>query len=381
MRHAALALLALTAAAAAGEPPLPPYVAAYEPATVDERGQWMEADSIERRLRDSALVMRDPALNAHVRGVLCRTVGADRCEAVRPYIVEAPTMNAGMLPNGAMLVNSGLLLRARSEAELAAVLGHEFAHFELRHSMAGYKKARGASDAMAWLGVLGGLTNTAVGATQLAFAGSIFRFSREQETAADMLGLQYLRQSPYPARAASELWRHAMAEEDATMRGRKLRPNQRYSAGFFATHPTPLARAAALGTAAERMADAGDPGVASHRAALAPHLPQLLNAQIGLNDFGGTDYLLGQLAAGGGWTGALLHARGELHRRRGEPRDMITAAQFYGEALAAGYSTPEIHRDLGLSLMRGGQPTDARAPLAEYLRLRPDAIDAKAIPR
>lgn len=334
---------------------------------------------MERRLRDSPLLIRDAKLNDYVRGVLCRTVGEDRCRAVRVYVVETPNFNASMAPNGSMLVNSGLLLRTRSEAELGAVLGHEFAHFELRHSLAGFAQRRGATDAMAWVGVLGGFSGTSTAGLEVALTGSIFRFNREQEVAADMLGLQYLRQSHYPAIAAAELWRHAMAEQDATMLGRRLKPKQRYSSGFFATHPTPLARATALAEAAQGMNDSGDPGVATHRAALAPHLTQFLNAQIGLNDFGGTDYLLGQLAADGGWTGDLLYARGELYRRRGEPRDLVTATQFYGEALKAGHSAPELHRDLGLSLMRSGQAGNARASLAEYLRLKPEAQDAKAI--
>lgn len=373
-----LAALALFGVAAPGVA-LPPYTAAYEPTTVDERGLWMDADNYERRLRDSPLTIRDEALNAYARRVLCATVGDDRCRAVRIYIVEAPAMNASMAPNGTMQVNSGLLLRARSEAELAAVLGHEFAHFELRHSVAGFKQQRGTGDLVAWIGVLGGLSGTAVGSTQLLLTGSIYRFNREQESAADTLGLQYLQRSPYPAMAASELWRHLTAEDDATMAGRKLRSTQRYGAGFFATHPTNLKRATTLAAAAQAMNDPGDPGVASHRAAIAPHLPRFLNAQVSLNDFGGSDYLLGQLAASSGWSGDLLYARGELHRRRGEPRDLVSASQFYGDALKAGHSTPEVHRDLGLSLLRSGQATVAKQSLGEYLRLKPDASDAKAI--
>lgn len=378
-RAAALALALVGTAHAAQAADLPPYVAAYEPRTVDERGMWMDADNYERRLRGSPLVIRDEVLNTYVRRVLCNTVGTDRCNSVRLYIVEAPAFNASMAANGTMQVNTGLLLRARNEAELASVLGHEFAHFELRHSVAGFKNARGTSDVMAWLGVLGGLSGTPVANTQLLLVGSFYRFSREQETAADVLGLQYLRQSPYPAMAASELWQHVMAEDDATMAGRKLKSTQRYGAGFFASHPTNLKRAATLAAAATAMNDPGDPGTASYRAAMAPYLPRFLSAQVSLNDFGGSDYLLGQLAANGGWSGDLLYARGELYRRRGEPRDLVTASQFYGEALKAGYAAPEVHRDLGLSLLRSGQPAGAKQSLEQYLRLKPDAGDAKAI--
>lgn len=374
----ATAALALVAAAPKGQP-LPPYSPNYEPRSVDERGMWMEADEHERRLRDSPLVVRDEALNAYVRAVLCRTVGEDRCKSVRIYILEVPAFNAQMTPNGAMIVWTGLLLRVRSEAELGAVLAHEFAHFELRHSLKGFKNQRGTSDVMAWASVLGGLANTDTSLLRLVLIGSMFRFNREQESAADLLALQYLNSSPYPAAAASDLWQHVMGEADARAVGRGQKPKQRYSAGFFDTHPTELNRALYLKAAAAKSGHGGDPGTEPYRAAMKPHLPYLLKAQVGLNDFGGSEYLLSELAKTGGWTGDLLFARGELHRLRGNPRDLVSAAKFYGDALKAGYAAPEVHRNLGLSLLRTGQATDGKAALTEYLRLKPDAMDAKTI--
>src|SRR3546814_5941615 len=50
------------------------------------------------------------------------------------------------------------LLRVRSEAELAAVLGHEFGHFEKRHSLMQFKAARGGSDLLAWSALLASMS-------------------------------------------------------------------------------------------------------------------------------------------------------------------------------------------------------------------------------
>lgn len=340
----------------------------------------MDADEHERQLRDSPLVIRDEALNAYVRRVLCKTVGEDRCNSVRIYVLEVPATNAFMTPNGTMVVWSGLLLRVRSEAELGAVLGHEFGHFELRHGLQDFKRARTTGDVVAWLSVLGGLAGTDTSLSQIALIGSYFRFSRQQESEADLIGLKYLNTSSYPASAAAGFWRYIMAESDATAAGRKRKAKHRYSAGFFDSHPTDLNRALSLDEMATKMGDtAGDPSVAGHMAGIQAHLPQFLAAQIKLNDFGGTEYLLGQLAGTSGWTGELLYARGELYRTRGNPRDLVSAAQFYGEAIKAGYARPEARRGLGLSLLRSGQPTEGKAALNEYLRLNPEASDAKAI--
>src|SRR5678816_75029 len=98
----AMSGLGQASAAQSPAPQLPPYTAAYQPTSVDERGWWMEADEDERRLRDSPLVIRDEALNAYVHRVLCTTVGADRCRGVRIYIAEVPAFNANMAPNGTM---------------------------------------------------------------------------------------------------------------------------------------------------------------------------------------------------------------------------------------------------------------------------------------
>lgn len=339
----------------------------------------MEADEIERKLRDSPLVIHDEALNTYVKDVLCRTVGADRCKGVRIYVLEVPVFNASMYPNGAMTVLSGLLLRVRNEAELGAVLGHEFGHFELRHTLKAFKQKRSASDFMAWAAVLGGIANTDTGLLQLSLLGSMFRFDRQQEEEADLLGLKYLAASPYPAKSGADIWRNLMAEADATNIGRKRKPHQHYTAGFFDNHPTELKRAVYLTEAAAKLNDSGDPHAAGHRLAMTKYMPRFLAAQVKLNDFGGTEYLLNELASSGGWSGDLLFAKGELYRLRGNPRDLASAAQFYSEAIAAGYTAPDARRNLGLALLRNGQASEGKAALQDYLRLSPDASDSKAI--
>jgi predicted Zn-dependent protease len=114
----------------------------YQPTGVDEIGLWREDDEQERALAASPIVIRDEALTSYVKGVLCAAVGQDRCNATRIYILREPSFNATMVPNGTMRVYSGLLLRVHSEAELAAILGHEFGHFEKRHGLQEFKAKR-----------------------------------------------------------------------------------------------------------------------------------------------------------------------------------------------------------------------------------------------
>ncbi len=371
------ALVAAASSAAAQDFRVPPYQGIYQPQGVDERGLWMEADEAERGLRDSDLVIRDQALNAYLREVLCRTVGEDRCNGVRIYIIRMPAFNASMTANGTMRVFSGLLLRVRNEAELASALAHEFAHFERRHVLTGFQRRRSASDLLMWTAVLSAVAGQPNYA-YLPLVGGVFEFSRDQEREADILGLAYLKRSRYRPQCAADVWKRLMDEADASALGRAQR-SQRYDrVPFFASHPTQQERAGYLSSLAG--AEVADRTVNADTFAVVmrPWIAQFLDDQIRLNDFGGTEYLLAQLA-GGTWTAELLHARGELYRSRGNPRDLVHAADFYRQSVALDPSRAEAYRGLGLALMRARVLDEGRAALVRYLSMQPDARDAPMI--
>lgn len=383
------ALLSLGAPASAKTDPiaeLPPYTAAYQPRTVDERGVWMMADEGERLLRDSKFLVNDPGLNHYVLGVLCKTVGDSRCGGVRLYIVRTAAFNAAMAPNGMLVVNTGLLLRMRNEAELAAVLGHEFAHFEMRHSLNGFKQQRTATDIFAWMGVAaagaayygGGYGSVrSYQSAQIGAIGSIYANDRAQETQADLLSMAYLKTSPYDPGCFADIWERIMGEADATARGRKQRIARYDRVSFFASHPTELARAQYLRDIALKMNKGGEDGSQRFRDAMAKWRGDFLLDQIKLNDFEGTDFLMGQLAANQ-WTPDLLYSRAELYRARGNPRDLVSAISFYRQALEGDHNNAEAYRGLGLAQLRNRDPSGVEA-LKTYLAMRPDASDRAMI--
>lgn len=365
---AASALLLGSAAAAAGPSPLgSPALAGYQPVGTDEQGLWAQMEEAERELKASKLLVRDQALDAYLRNVLCGLISEDKCRAIRIYVVRNPDFNASMAPNGMMLVNSGLLLRTRDEAELAAILGHEFSHFERRHSLQLLKKARSATGWAAFLG--------AAGAFPAAFmmVGGFFSFSQEQEREADLDGLKSLKARGYRTRSAAEVWANLRAEMDATAAARKVR-SRKDKRGMFETHPATAERLAYLQSSAAADPD-GDRGEARYRAAIAPLWPMLIDDQVKLNDFGGSEYLLAGLASGGGWTGPLLFARGELYRSRGAEGDFAKAAAFYREAIAQPDAPHAAWRGLGLALARTGDVPAAKAAIENYLKRKPDASD------
>ncbi|MCC6828812.1 MAG: M48 family metalloprotease [Novosphingobium sp.] len=340
-------------------------------------------DEDERVLTTSDLVIHDEALTAYVAKVLCDTVGADRCKATRVYIIREPAINASMAPNGTMRVFSGLLLRMRSEAELGAVLGHEFGHFERRHTLNHFKARRSGTDILAWASVLASIsTSSSIQRSnqniQLQVYGDLYRFGRNQEREADILGLSYLNQSRLRPQAASQVWQNQMAEIEASARVKGLSKPNFSTIAFTASHPPEAERAVYLADLAQPDAANRDDGAERYRAALMPWMPLFLADQIKLNDFGASEYVIQSLAQGG-WSAQLWLARGELYRGRGNPRDLVLAAEFYTHALEMDAGLADAYRGLGLSRLKTGQRSEGLEALRKYLQLKPDASDASMI--
>lgn len=384
---AALSLLAAAAlgffsvpalAGAKAEFARPPYAGAYEPQGVDERGIWMQMDEHERAFRDSPIVVRDEKLNHFVRSVLCKAIGFDRCDAVRLYIVRDRTFNASMAPNGLMLVHTGLLARVHSEAEMAAVLGHEFAHFELRHSLQGFRDHRTRSDVLSWLNLAAVATNSKMSMIGNAVVAGHFAFSREQETAADLLGAAYIRGSPYRLRA-SAMWQRLFDEDSVLRAERRLRKDKSGVPGMFDTHPTTLQRIAYHTKLEQEAGGQGEDGVEGLRDICAPMLDELFEGLIKSNEFASADYVIRMRGDAMGWDGHMLALRGELYRQRANPRDLGTARQFFQQATTQPDAPPESWRGLGFTALRLGEAETGRAALAEYLKRRPDAQDAASV--
>lgn len=375
-------LAGLIPAPALAQPPAPG-VQTPLPQDSTERGLWMQADELERDLKKSPFVIRDPELNQYVRGVLCRTVGQS-CENVRLYVLRSPEFNAAMMPNGTMLVFSGLFLRVQSEAQLAAILGHEYTHFTNRHSVRGFKDVKAKANAAQILSVLpvpGVAAVAAISLAQLTLIGSAFTFSREMEREADAGSIPLMAQAGYDPAEAHRIWEQIRAEADATAAARNTKSRKDKNGGMFATHPSSAERLEALKSLAATQPQNGSAvvGRETYHRALLRHWPDFVDDQIKLNDLGGTDLLLDRLASASGWTPPLLFARGELYRARGTAADLVKAAEFYRQAVASVEAPAEAWRGLGLALMRAGQPQDGRAALKTYLELRPDAKDRAMI--
>ncbi len=175
-------------------------------------------------------------------------------------VLDDDTVNAFALPGGYIYVTRGLLAHLKSEAELAAVLGHEIGHVTARHAVSRDRQNK-------LLGALGIASAIATGstvaseATNIVGQGVVSRYGRQQELQADELGATYIAKVGYPSDAAANsievIKRKELFElEQARLEGRKANVYH----GFFATHPDNDTRLREIVDAAANIPTAGERG-------------------------------------------------------------------------------------------------------------------------
>ncbi len=159
------------------------------------------ADEIEKSTR----MITDPVVTEYVNRVGQNIVKNSDCKV--PFtikVIDSDEINAMALPGGFFYVNSGLILNADEEAELAGVMAHEVAHVCAHHAAREMTRLNYTQLGMIPLIMLTGYSWTGYGiyeAAQLAVPMTFLMFSREFEAQADYLGVQYMYRAGYDPQA------------------------------------------------------------------------------------------------------------------------------------------------------------------------------------
>jgi predicted Zn-dependent protease len=184
------------------------------------------AQDVERHSK----IVDDPIIAEYVNRVGQNLVR--NSDAKVPFtikLIDSGTVNAFALPGGFFFVNSGLMLRADSESELAGVMAHEIAHVAARHGTRQATKARLINFATIPLLFIGGWTGYGIyQAAGFLIPMTFLKFSRNMESEADLLGVQYLYKAGYDPTSFIDFFEKMLAEE-------KRRPGT--MSKLFRSHP------------------------------------------------------------------------------------------------------------------------------------------------
>ena len=200
-------------------------------------GNWYSLESEIRmgkqyaqQIDATVKLVQDPVVNEYVNRLGQNLVR--NSDAKVPFtikVVDSDEVNAFALPGGFFYVNSGLILAADEEAELAGVMAHEIAHVAARHAAREMTRSQWLNIGSIPLIFIGGGIGYAVqSAASLAVPLTFLSFSRSFEAEADYLGVQYMYKSGYDPQAFLSFFEKLQAKE-------KKKPGTLSKA--FSTHP------------------------------------------------------------------------------------------------------------------------------------------------
>ena len=181
-------------------------------------------------LEASVTLLQDPVIREYVNRVGQNIVRhSDSKVPFTIKVIDSDEINAVSLPGGYFYVNTGLILAADEEAELAGVMAHEIAHVTARHAAEQQQKGSWVNIAMIPVMIFGGGIPGLV-AQQAASIGiplTFLHFSKNAEKEADWLGLQYMYSAGYDPGASVSFFEKLQARESA----------RKKVSGLFSTHP------------------------------------------------------------------------------------------------------------------------------------------------
>src|SRR6266581_3657127 len=186
------------------------------------------AQEVER----SSKLIDDPIVTEYVNRVGQNLVrNSDARVPFTIKVIDSDEVNAFALPGGFFYVNSGLILRANEESELAGVMAHEIAHVTLRHGTKNATKGQIMQLATIPLILLGPGGWAGYGiyqAANLAIPLTYLKFSRDDERQADFFGLEYMYKAGYDPNSYVTFFERVQADE-------RRRPGT--IPKVFSTHP------------------------------------------------------------------------------------------------------------------------------------------------
>jgi predicted Zn-dependent protease len=316
----------------------------------------------------------DPVLTEYVQGVGDRLAAVSDRKLPYEFVVLNNTVpNAWALPGGKIAINRGLLTELGSEAELAAVLGHEIVHAAARHSAQQMERGmllQGLILATAVATSDSDYGNLAVGGANVAGQLINQRYSREAELEADFYGMQYMSEAGYDPEGAVTLQQTFVRLSEGREQG--------WLQGLFASHPPSDERVQANVETAAALPPGGELGREDYQAALARTselLPAYKAYEEGRKALGESKTALAREKADAAL--GIFSGEGHFHALRGDARllenDFDGAVENYDRAIERRDDFFYYYLQRGLANQKLGRQDRAQRDLTKSVEYLPTA--------
>ena len=194
----------------------------------------------DAKVRGKYGVYDSPALQTYVQQVGQKLAAQSHRPGLTYHftVLDSPEVNAFALPGGYIYITRGILAYLNSEAELAAVLGHEIGHVTARHAVRQYTAATATGFVGAFIGVATGIPVTQDLFNTLGNA-MLSGYGRDHELESDRLGAEYLARAGYDPQAMIKVIGVLKSQEEFEKKraAAENRPARIYH-GVFASHPS-----------------------------------------------------------------------------------------------------------------------------------------------
>lgn len=320
----------------------------------------------------------DPELTAYVKSVGDKLAAVSDRKLPYEYVVLNDSVpNAWAMPGGKIAFNRGLLYELNSEAELAAVMGHEMIHAAARHGAKSMERGIFMQGAMIAVGI--GAQNTdyanlIVGGAQLGAQLTMSKYGRDAESESDLYGMQYMKKAGYDPAAAVTL------QETFVRLSADRKTN--WLEGLFASHPPSPERVAAnkitlakLGTGGEWGKEIYTQKTAKLKATQSAYKAydeavKALSGKEGEKNIEKAKTLVKQAIAGEPREARFQELLGDIALTEKKPQE---ALGFYDKAIKMQPDYFKPHIQSGIALFNMGKKTEAEPFLKRANELLPTA--------
>ena len=319
-------------------------------------------DKVEAQISTAPNRIKDTRLTKYIETVLCQ-LSADYCQQVRIYVLESPEFNAHILPNGAFILLTGLLLRVDNESQLAYVLAHELGHYVSKHGIKkiNFSKLKYANENLKPLDSSSGFASYL----------SLNSYTQQLEIDADNYAITLLNNHLYDLNQVTRLFMNLLMENKAA--------KKENIGGFNSSHPGTEQRISLIQKLAVNTISRHRVNEESWSKIKVLYIKTWLQKELQKREFESSLVLLERLKGNAAEPLYFDYYFGELYAKQLGRLNQLKAADYYLSHLQATTRIGDVYKNLADVYVQLNEHESAKTYYLKYLELVPSADDYNLI--